>query len=243
MRFSPESSPTSLTRTEERSRPRSRPSKKAGCGSRTIPGWPQKPRRPRRSSIRCTEQNTQWFEERRADLAELDALRAKGTPDPTIVTPKPVDLPKDLITKKDLDSSLEQLSREAVGFMAELPTLSLKHYQQFGEVLNIQELLVDPRVQKIGMIGVYNEKYKDQLKAKADAAQATRDEAIREEGRQAERARLASAQHPYPVVGNEPSALDAIEAARAGKTPEVKTLDAIAAEYTRLSATRAGAGA
>lgn len=186
-------------------------------------------------------ENTTWFEERRADLAELDTLRAKVAE--LAANPKAADLPKDLVTKKDLDLFTDTLERGAVGFIAQANVLALEHYKAFGEVLDITDLMADKRIQQIGLKGVYADKFAPQLKAKVDAAQTARDAAIREEGAKLERERLASAQHPYPVVGNEPSALDAIEAARTGKQPEVKSVDAMASEYARLSGVRAGVGA
>lgn len=188
------------------------------------------------------QQNTEWFEARRADLAELDTLRAKVADTTKVEKPLVADLPKDVITKKELETILDQTERGAVGFIAEANSLSMQHFKEFGEILNITDLLADKRVQQIGLKGVYQDKFKDQITAKAAAAQAAHDATIREEGAKAERERLASTQHPYPVVGNEPSALDAIEAARSGKSPEVKSIDAIAAEYARLSAARTGSG-
>jgi len=192
-------------------------------------------------------QNMDWFETRKADLAELDTLRQKvaagdRTPTPT-PTPTPTTVPADAITKKQLEDHLASMERGAVGFIAESNVLALKHYKDFGEVLNITELLADPRVQQIGLQGVYQAKFAEQIKTKADAAQAARDEALRKEGADKARAELAASRHPYPVVGNEPSSLDALEAAQAGQKPTVKSLDDIAAEYSRLSASRMGAPA
>ncbi len=75
------------------------------------------------------------------------------------------------------------------------------------------------------------------------AADDAKADALRKEGYDKARTELASRTHPYPVVGNEPSALDAIEAAvRSGDGKvSVKSLDDIAAEYARLGASRLGA--
>jgi len=191
-------------------------------------------------------QNMDWFETRKADLAELDTLRQKvaaGDPNPHPPNPTPTTIPADAITKKQLEDHLATMERGAVGFIAESNVLALKHYKDFGEVLNITELLADPRVQQIGLQGVYQAKFAEQIKTKADAAQAARDEALRKEGADKARAELAASRHPYPVVGNEPSSLDALEAAQAGQKPTVKSLDDIAAEYSRLSTSRMGASA
>lgn len=186
--------------------------------------------------------NTEWFETRKAELSEVDALRTKVADlekRPAVGT---VDLPKDLITKKELIDTIAALERDAAGFIADSGLLSLQHFQQFGEVLNTRELLADKRVSTLGIQGVYAEKYKDQIAAKAKAVEDAKAETLRKEGYDKARAEFSN-RPPYPVVGNEPSALDAIEAARSGEKPAVKSLDEIAAEYARLGATRAGASA
>jgi hypothetical protein len=189
------------------------------------------------------QSNLAWLEERKEGLQELDTLRAKVADLEKRPATGAVELPKDVITEKVLGDRIDVLERQALGAITEFNTLSLQHYQNFGEVLDLNRLMSDKRVQQIGLRGVYQDLYKDQIKAKTDAAQAARDEAIREEGRKAERERLAGAQHPYPVSGNEPSALDAIEAARGGKQVTVTSVDDMAANYSRLSSERAGAGA
>lgn len=188
--------------------------------------------------------NTEWFQERQADLADLDALRVEHADLKTKVTtggagdgrPLP-----DAITKKQFDDTLAETERGAVSFIAEANGLTLKHFKEFGEVLDIADLLKDKRVQQIGLRGVYADTFKDQLKAKADAAEAARVDAIRKDERTKVLAEVAGSHHPYPVVGNESSSLDAIEAARAGQSPAVKTVEDMAREYARLSAARTAA--
>lgn len=185
--------------------------------------------------------NTEWFQERQADLAALDALRVENADLKTKVTTVVTDPTKpvvDAITKKQLDDTLGETERGAVSFIAEANSLTLKHFKEFGEVLDITDLLKDKRVQQIGLRGVYADTFKDQLKAKADAAEAARVDAIRKEERTKVLAEVAGAHHPYPVVGNESSSLDAIEAARAGQSPAVKSVEDMTSEYARLTAAR-----
>ena len=191
--------------------------------------------------------NQAWFAERKAALEEVDTLRARVAEGTTHVDPlKPTPefkLPEDVITAKKMQERLNVVEREAVGFIAQTNALTMKHYQQFGEILDINDLLADPRVQQIGLQGVYAEKFKDPIAAKAKAADEAKAEAFRVEGEKRALERLASQRGPgYPVVGNEPSSLDAIEAARLagdGKV-SVKSLDELADQYTRLSASRLG---
>lgn len=183
--------------------------------------------------------NVTWFESKKAELAELDDLRKKvtgGTGDPA----KPVVATPTAVTKEEFEATLAATERGALGFIAESNALTLKHYQQFGEILDIRELLADKRIQQIGIQGVYADRFKDQIKAKVDAAQATRDEALRKEGEERVRATQRGQHQAYPVRGNEPSTLDALDAV-GGKAPAVKSVDEMAGEYERLGTTRSGA--
>jgi hypothetical protein len=190
--------------------------------------------------------NQAWWDAHKESMTELDALRARvtsgGDPAPQ---PQPPKLPDGLITKKELTEILNQTERGAVGFIAEANVLSIQHYKDFGEILNVTELATDPRAQQIGIQGVYREKFKEQLAAKAKTAADAQAEAFRLEGEKRAMERLSQQRGPgYPVVGNEPSSLDAIEAAvRSGDGKvQLKSLDDMAVEYARLSSTRAGAG-
>lgn len=189
-------------------------------------------------------ENIAWYNDRKAALGEVDTLRAenaelkaKGNGTGEGEHDKPFKLPEGLVYKKDV----EELERGAVGFIAEANVLALKHYKDFNEILNITDLMKDPRVQQIGIQGVYADKFKDQIAAKAKAAKDASDEALRKEGYEKARAEQANQHHPYPVVGNEPSVLDGIEAARAGKQVAARSVDEMAAEFARLNAVRAGA--
>ncbi len=192
-------------------------------------------------------QNLQWFTEHEAALKEVDALRARvasGDPNPVPrPTPTPTVPNPDLMTKKEIQDLFEVTERGAVGFIAEANALTLRHFKEFGDILNITDLLTDPRVQKIGIQGVYQDKFKEQITAKAKAADDARAEAFREEGRKAERERLAASRGPgYPVMGNEASSLDALEASRTAGEKALKPVsdDYLVQEYARLSSTRGG---
>jgi hypothetical protein len=193
--------------------------------------------------------NLAWFTERQAALEEVDSLRARlasGEVKPQPATgEQPPKLPEGLITKKELQEILNQTERGAVGFIAEANVLAIQHYRDFGEILNVTELATDPRAQQIGIQGVYREKFKEQIATKAKAAEDAKAEAFRVEGEKRAMERLQQQRGPgYPVVGNEPSSLDAIETAIRSGDGKLKPLtdDYLAQEYARLSSTRAGAG-
>ena len=184
--------------------------------------------------------NTEWFAEKEAALAEVDTLRAKMIEAEKRGT-TPADLPADLIRKTDLDKILSETERGAVGFIAEANGLTMKHFKEFNEILDINALLADKRVQQIGLKGVYQDQFKEQIAAKAKAAADAQAEAFRKEGYDRARTELVNSKSPYPVMGNEPSALDAIEATRSGAAPVLKTVDDYASEYARLTGVRATA--
>lgn len=190
------------------------------------------------------EQNKAWFEQKQADLQELDRLRAQvaggggGNPNPN---PNPNPDPK-VVTAESLAQTLAATEQGAVAFMDELTDLKLQHFQQFGEVLDTKRLLTDKRVQQLGLRGVYSEVHKAQLAERDEKIRKDAEEKIRADERQKVLQAQASTHHPYPTRGNEPSTLDRFEQP-AGQAPAVRTVDEMAAEYARLSAARTGAPA
>jgi hypothetical protein len=192
------------------------------------------------------QSNKDWFDQKQKDLEELDALRkqvAAGTGNghgttgtgTTGTTTPPVG-----ITKEELDRTLALTEQGAVAFFTDLNSLSLQHFQQFGEVLDTTKLITDKRVQQIGLRGVYADQHKEQLDARAQKSRQDAEDKIRLDERQKVLAAQASSQHPYPIRGNEPGTLDALEAARTGSTPQPKSVDDLVNEYARLNAGRAG---
>lgn len=189
------------------------------------------------------QQNTDWFTNQQANLQELERLRgeiktgvlvkAGGTG----VPPAGGDTFSKADVTKLLTDTIAETERGAVGFITELSGLSMTHFKEFGEVLDTNALLADKRVQQLGLRGVYNDLHKDQLAAKATAAQTARDDKIRQEARTALLTEQAASHRPYPITGNEASTLDGIEP---GKTPtEAKSVDQLAQEFARLGAARA----
>lgn len=185
------------------------------------------------------DDNVAWFEAKKAELAELDALKAdiaagklkRDGANPDVKVPASV-------TKEEFEQTMAATERGALGFIADANDLSLRHYQEFGERLNIRELLADKRISQMGIQAVYEDKFKDRIQAKATAAQTARDETLRKEGEDRARAAMRATPGPYPVRGNEPSTLDVLELK--DKAPAVKSVDEMAGEYERLGTVRVG---
>ncbi len=182
-------------------------------------------------------QNKDWWETHQADLEELDRLKAGLKPGE--VKPGEVKEPK-YLTAEEYAKQQAEVERGAVGFIAETNALMLQHFQQFGEVLDINALLADRRIQQLGLRGVYADKHKAQLDAKIAEKSAAAEQKIRDDERAKVLAERGSQHHPYPVRGNEPSTLDGLQAP-ADQRPKVATVDDMAAEYVRLGAARTGA--
>jgi hypothetical protein len=182
----------------------------------------------------------QWWEENQARLAELDRLAAEnaalkaGRPSPTPNPSSDPAAPK-YLTEEQFRAELEKTERGAVAFFRDLNTLSMRHFQQFGELLDTDAILNDRRVQQIGLVGVYQDLHKDQLAARAKAADEARLDAARKEGEEKARRELTANALPYPVSGHEPSTLDGV---KPNQAPQAATVDDMVAEYSRLEQAR-----
>lgn len=189
--------------------------------------------------------NKQWFEEQQANLQELERLRKQvagnggGNPNPN---PNPSPAEPKVVTADALAATLAEQERGAVGFISATTKLALQHMQMFNEVLDIDALLADKRVQQIGILGVYREQHKAQLDARDAEIKKKAEDAIRLDERTKVLQQQNSNHVPYPVRGNEPSTLDALEQPPASR-PAAATVDQMAEQYLRLQAGRIGAPA
>lgn len=185
------------------------------------------------------DSNKAWFDQKQAELAELDQLRqrvAGGQPTPPVKEPTT----PDVMTKDLFEKAMADTERGAVAFMTDLNRLSLEHFQRFGEILDTETLLRNPKVQQVGLRGIYGEVFKPRLDELAAKARQEAEDKIRLDERTKVLQAQASQHHPYPVRGNEPSTLDALERAADPARPAAKTVDDMVNEYARLTASRTG---
>jgi hypothetical protein len=188
-----------------------------------------------------------WYEKNKAALiehpalkAEIDKLKAGGTDDDDDTKGKGMTVEE---IQKLVDAQISAQAPDFVNLTAYMPTLALRHYQMFGEVLDAQELVANPKVGKpiVGQPGrvyslpdAYQEKYGDRLAAKAKEADDKRVNDLVEARLKDERAKLVG--QPFPLRGDAtPSVLDVLNSKEG---PAVHTLDAAVAEYERLTASR-----
>jgi len=137
-----------------------------------------------------------------------------GTEKPVLQSPTAI--PADMMRKADVETLInDRLRTEAEGVIAFTETvtnLSIDHFREFGERLDLAALRAHPIARDKGLLGAYDAVHGPKLKEKRDAAaaaaQATRDEEIRRD----ERSRIAKdGGQPYPLAASrDPSPLDAI---------------------------------
>lgn len=138
------------------------------------------------------------------------------------------------VTKDDLDAALRAELGGALNFNLEQNRLMIAHHEKFGKILDIMPLVQHPKIRELGLEGVYNLVHKEALDAHQAAEDKKREEAIRAD----ERSKVASAMpYPNPTGSGSGSPLDAL------KPTSTPVVDEAVAEYHRIQATRAAAGA
>lgn len=168
-----------------------------------------------------------WANAREADTAApADPL---ATPRATAATAAP----GTGVSKDDVLSLFNQeMGRREIYFakyVADATRLATQHFQQFGEVLDINQILAHPRLAELQLAGVYAELHKDKIAAKSAAEQAKEREALKQTLREELLAEQGpGTKVPYPI-GEGGSPLDHLGGDAAQYTPE-----AAAAMYRQL---------
>jgi hypothetical protein len=184
-----------------------------------------------------TELNT-WYEANQVALTEYKTMKPEyerlkgGTPDPL----KPID------PRQAALDVVNEAGAEYVQVSAWLADKSQEHKDMFGERVSLQELVRNPKLGKpiVGQPGrvfsladAYTEKYGERVAAKQ---QELHDKAINDEVEKRlgeERKKLAT--QPFPLRGEPPSVLDALQTKDGSAT---HTLDTAVNEYERLQQAR-----
>jgi hypothetical protein len=178
-------------------------------------------------------QQQAWYDENKRYLeAGRQALEAGDVP----TTPTTPQLPADVLRKDDVERMLAQREQGAVAFIAATNSLAQRHYQQFGEILDVEALVADPDAFKLGLKGTYEKRYREQLDAHQKAAV---DKTIEErvQARLAEERKGFAQRPPYPIAGGDVSPLDALGTSQ--PDPTQYSVESAADEYLRLAAGRA----
>lgn len=164
-----------------------------------------------------------WYETNKARLA-TDPKDGNGNKN------KDGLLTRDDVTKLVTDIVGER-EKGVASFVSETNRMAIRHFKEFGEELDFNQLYADPEVAKVGLLGVYEKKFGPQLKVKADKAEADRIQKIVDE-RVAEERKKFSSRPPYPVAGGDRSPLDALEESGENKSPH--TVDEAVDHYDKL---------
>ena len=155
------------------------------------------------------EAQTAWFEEKQADLQELDRLRkaggsgggngnGNGNPNPRPSDPQ---VPKGL-TGEDLEAFRRDITSAFLGYDQDKNDLIRTHFAAFGTIPDFNQLMQHPKIRELGLKGVYQIVHKDQLDAHVKAEERKREDAIRAD----ERGKIMAQQvsMPYPLAGEPP---------------------------------------
>ncbi len=165
----------------------------------------------------------EWWKVNEPVLKEAKLLKDAGkwpgsptpTPVPTVVDPlKPAPTPTPVLvdanrplTQADLDARLKQFGEEALPIMSMIPKLSLEHFKTFEEVLDVDTLTKHPKLPELGLMGVYQEVYKEKLDKIVADAETAKIDAAKDEGRKEAREEiLKSSGPPYAFMGQTPTA-------------------------------------
>jgi hypothetical protein len=177
-------------------------------------------------------QQQAWYEENKRYLdAGRQALEA-GDDQGRSTQPQ---LPADVLRKDDVEKMLSQREQGAVAFIAAANVLAQRHYQQFGEILDIPALVADPDAQRIGLQGVYEKHHAEQIQTHRQAAfDKTVEEKV--QARLVEERKQFTSRPPYPVSGLEVSPLDSLGSTQ--PDPTQYSVESAADEYLRLAAAR-----
>jgi hypothetical protein len=174
------------------------------------------------------EELTGWYGDNKALLA------AAKTGGKTVTTPTTtVEAPKGMVTEDALRETLGTTQAAFLGFQRDQNRLQREHYGKFGEILDIEPLLLHPQIAQVGLIGAYEQLHKDRLAKHAEDAKKAAEDLIRADERT--KVLQGQAQMPYPPVTGAGSG-SPLDALAVGKPDSV--VDAATAHYQRLQSER-----
>lgn len=193
----------------------------------------------RRATEETYQQQTEWWTKNQNLLKEAQRLKASGhgngNPNPSEGAPVAGISPEDV--QKLLDTKLRETAGAFLQFSADKDEITAAHFKKFGQPPDYSALYAHPKVNELGLKGVYHLVYKEQLDTWEQTAAKQREEEIRRDERQRVQAQMT--QMPYPV-GSDPTAgsspLDVLTGAQDQVT------DKAVAHYHQILAERHAAG-
>jgi hypothetical protein len=176
-----------------------------------------------------------WFETIKPKAEGYDALaaevaRLKGQPPTVVRDDKPAGM-----SQADFDTKIQEREQAAATYFNTTNALALKHFQTFGDVLDLNELVVIARKQNTDLLSAYHQKFAEPLAAKAKEQEDLRINKL-VETRLSEEIKKRGVDQPFPLKNSSPSVLDILE--QPDRKPTDHTVDTAVAEYDRLQSAR-----
>jgi hypothetical protein len=193
-------------------------------------------------TAKFTELND-WYAVNQPALEEYKVLKAQQGQPPS--PPPPPTAPPQSLTAADITKIVEQTlgSREQdyVGLLAFTNTMVGRHYATFGEALDVNELVANPKVGRpiaghpgrvYSLQDAYNEKYGERVQAKQQEAEAARINKLVEERLVEERKKFP--QQVFPIRQE----IAPIDTVLTKDGSAAHTLDSAVSLYEQLQANR-----
>lgn len=174
---------------------------------------------------------TTWHAANKAALEEAKKVKIPD-PDPTKKTDA---LPANVVTTDQFKEQMVSERASFLGFERDRQGITRSHFERFKEIVDLEPLLLHPKIAEIGLTGVYELVHKDRLQKHATDAEKAREDAIRADERTKVAAEQASMPYPMPTGTGSGSPLDALT----GTGVKDSVADAATAHYTRLLQERA----
>jgi hypothetical protein len=182
---------------------------------------------------------SQWVQDTQAAAAAPAAPAGGGAP-ATPATPTPTPATPSGLTREDVANEFGRREAFYAAFTADAVRLSQQHFANFGEVLDINQLLNHPRLAELRMDGAYQDVFKDKISTRNADIQAKERKKLEDEIRAQVLTELGQQPHtgslPY-VVGGEGSPLDHLTPN--GEAAKPFDPNAVAAMYHQLVSSKA----
>jgi hypothetical protein len=149
-----------------------------------------------------------WASGKKAEFDKVNTARAAGD-----LLPDQVDLSgymKADDVRQLVDAAVRDTQEQGVSLIALTPQLSMRHYIEFKEPLNLFEVVKHARESGLRLDLAYEDYIKPRMEERRQKELDERIKAAREEGALEERKRQFT--QPYPISTSEPSTLDGLKA-------------------------------
>jgi hypothetical protein len=175
--------------------------------------------------------------------AENDRLKAQGAvlddDDLDEERRRPTLDPSRFVSKEDFDKAvaqqLQQKEQEFLRFNALSQKLAMNHFKEFGEVLDLDEVISHASETRQQLLPAYSDMVRERREKKQGEDLKARLDAARAEGAAEERKKFSGV--PFVAKPTVPSTLDGLEAKEGQKAPDL-SIDALVAQHNELAARR-----